>query len=96
MKRLIVKGITVTLLVAALAFPLASPAFAASLGAQGQPNQSCGSAAAPETPGNAASAFGSAFNPDGQAGSVYAGQQPQNSGNPMSVAQYDVACSHQP
>ena len=61
----------------------------------GQPNQSCGSASAPETPGNAASARGSAFNPNGVAGQVYAGQQPQNSANPKSVAQYDVACSHQ-
>jgi len=61
----------------------------------GQPNQSCGSATAPNTPGNAASATGSAFNPSGQAGSVYAGQQPQNSSNSASVSQYDVACSHQ-
>ena len=61
----------------------------------GQPNQSCGSASAPETPGNAATARGSAFNPNGTAGQVYAGQQPQNSGNPKSVSQYDVACSHQ-
>lgn len=62
----------------------------------GQPNQSCGSAAAPNTPGNSASAPGSAFNPNGQAGTVYAGQQPQNSRNPMSVSQYDVACAKQP
>jgi hypothetical protein len=62
----------------------------------GQPNQSCGSSSAPETPGNAASATGSAFNPDGHAGTVYAGQQPQNSVNTASVSQYDVACSHQP
>ena len=62
----------------------------------GQPNQSCGSATAPNTPGHAALAPGSAFNPNGQAGSVYAGQQPQNSRNPASVSQYDVACSHQP
>ena len=61
----------------------------------GQPNQSCGSAAAPNTPGNAASAPGSAFNPSGHAGTVYAGQQPQNSRNSASVSQYDVACSHQ-
>jgi hypothetical protein len=61
----------------------------------GQPNQSCGSASAPETPGNAATARGSAFNPNGTAGQVYAGQQPQNSRNPKSVSQYDVACSHQ-
>jgi len=61
----------------------------------GQPNQTCGSATAPNTPGNAASAPGSAFNPDGKAGTVYAGEQPQNSRNPKSVSQYDAACSHQ-
>jgi hypothetical protein len=60
----------------------------------GQPNQSC--ANFPETPGNSASAPGSAFNPSGNAGAHYAGQQPQNSNNPRSVAQYDAACSHQP
>jgi hypothetical protein len=61
----------------------------------GQPNQTCGSPNALETPGHAASAPGSAFNPNGNAGTHYAGQQPQNSKNPTSVAQYDVACSHQ-
>ena len=61
----------------------------------GQPNQTCGSATAPNTPGNAASAPGSAFNPSGTAGTVYAGQQPQNSRNIASVSQYDVACLHQ-
>ena len=61
----------------------------------GQPNVSCGSPAAPFTPGNAASAPGSAFNPTGTAGSKYAGQQPQNSRNTASVAQYDAACAHQ-
>jgi hypothetical protein len=64
--------------------------------ALGQPNQTCGSATAPMTPGNAASAPGSAFNPSGNAGTHYAGQQPQNSRNPAAVSQYDVACSHQP
>lgn len=64
--------------------------------ATGQPNQTCGSATAPQTPGQAAMAPGSAFNPDGKAGTVYAGQQPQNSRNSVSVSQYDVACSRQP
>jgi len=59
----------------------------------GQPNQSC--EAKPTTPGGAASAPGSAFNPDGKAGMVYAGEQPQNSNNPKSVSQYDVACVKQ-
>ncbi len=62
----------------------------------GQPNQSCGSLTAPNTPGGAALAPGSAFNPGGISGTVYAGQQPQNSRNPASVSQYDVACFHQP
>lgn len=62
----------------------------------GQPSASCGSASAPNTPGNAAAAPGSAFNPDGKAGSVYAGEQAQNSRNTASVSQYDAACAHQP
>ena len=62
----------------------------------GQPSQTCGSATAPNTPGHAANAPGSAFNPNGKAGMVYAGTQPQNSKNPTSVSQYDVACFHQP
>ncbi|MDX8467304.1 adenylate cyclase [Mesorhizobium sp. VK23B] len=61
-------------------------------GTKGQPNQTIGT---PETgnatPGHAASAPGSAFNPDGNAGTHYAGEQPQNSKNPKSVSQYDVA-----
>lgn len=95
---------------AALAASIAGPAIAANSGhsgatsssqsgthtpqALGQPNDSCGSPSAPFTPGNAASALGSAFNPTGIAGTVYAGQQPQNSINPAAVSQYDVACAH--
>jgi hypothetical protein len=74
---------------------LASAGAAAAAGnpnGTGQPSQSC--QAQPNTPGNSANAPGSAFNPNGQAGSVYAGTQPQNSNNPNSVAQYDVACYH--
>ena len=58
--------------------------------AAGQPNKSCQVSLV--TPGKAANAAGSAFNPSGVAGSVYAGTQPQNSKNPNSVSQYDVAC----
>lgn len=43
-------------------------------------------------PGHAQSASGSAFNPDGNAGTHYAGEQPQNSRNSASVSQYDTAC----
>ena len=59
--------------------------------ATGQPNQSCEDQ--PTRPGQSASAPGSAFNPDGVAGTHYAGEQPQNSKNPNSVSQYDVACA---
>jgi len=68
----------------------ASAASAGSTRNTGQPNQSC--QAQPSTPGNAATAPGSAFNTNGVAGSHYAGTQPQNSKNPTSVSQYDVAC----
>ncbi|MHB9863562.1 hypothetical protein [Streptomyces sp. YIM S03343] len=62
----------------------AVPAFA------GQPNQSCEDQ--PSRPGQSQTATGSAFNPGGVAGTHYAGEQPQNSVNPHSVSQYDVAC----
>ena len=63
-------------------------------GATGQPNQSCEET--PTTPGHSSSAPGSAFNPDGVAGTKYAGEQVQNSKNPVSVSQDNVACSRQP
>ena len=59
---------------------------------KGQPNQTIGSAQTGSvTPGHASTAPGSAFDPNGNAGTHYAGTQPQNSKNPKSVAQYDVA-----
>jgi hypothetical protein len=63
---------------------------AGSVVASGQPNQSCEDQ--PNRPGHAQDAPGSAFNPDGTAGTKYAGEQPQNSKNSKSVSQYDVAC----
>jgi hypothetical protein len=84
--------VSLVLLVVALvlALPL-STVFAAGSTGTGQPNQSCEDPGS-LTPGHAASAGGSAFNPDGVAGTMYAGEQPQNSVNPHSVSQYDVAC----
>ena len=95
MKRFIMKGITATILVVALAFPPVTSVFAASPGTQGQPGQTCLSSTAPNEPGQAASAPGSAFNENGgTAGSVYAGNgvsaTTANSAN--AVSQYDVAC----
>jgi hypothetical protein len=57
----------------------------------GQPGAECEEI----RPGHASSAPGSAFNEDGHAGTVYAGEQPQNSKNPHSVSQYDTACFQQ-
>ena len=74
----------------ALALAAAPTVGAGNPSTTGQPNQSCEEQ--PTRPGNAMNAPGSAFNPDGTAGTKYAGEQPQNSNNPASVSQYDVAC----
>jgi hypothetical protein len=91
MNRLVATGV----LVAVLAVP-AVPAFAAATGTTGQPNQSCLSSTAPNEPGRASSAAGSAFNENGGiAGGVYANPDSRggtSSGNAHVVAQYDVAC----
>jgi hypothetical protein len=87
-------GAPLALCIGLLIFPTGST-FAANPhtgSSTGQPNKSCGSATAPRTPGHAIEAPGSAFNPTGKAGTVYAGQQSQNSKNPKSVSQYDCAC----
>lgn len=65
------------------------PVYANSTGTPGQPSQSCQSFfgdSGPFTP--------QGFNTAGfqHATTVYAGSQPQNSNNPKSVSQYDVAC----
>jgi hypothetical protein len=87
MKKLIVSTAAVLALAASPALGAGNPS------GTGQPSQTCLSATASSEPGNAASASGSAFNENGGiAGSMYAGSQPQNSNNPRSVSQYDVAC----
>jgi hypothetical protein len=77
------------------------PALAASPGTGGQPSQSCLSSTAPNEPGQAASAPGSAFNEPsasnpagGTAGQMYAGngQTTSTPANGAAVSQYDVAC----
>ena len=64
------------------------PVYATSTGTPGQPGQSCQSSfpTGPFTPAG--------FNTVGfnHATTVYAGSQSQNSKNPKSVSQYDVAC----
>jgi hypothetical protein len=64
----------------------------------GQPSQSC--QVTMTTPGGAASSPGSPFNPNGQAGNVYAGNagtaSATHSASSNAVSQYDVACFQQP
>jgi hypothetical protein len=88
MTKLVVLGLTL------LAF-LAADAMAANPPGTGQPSQTCLSNAAPNEPGNAADARGSAFNENGGiAGAVYAGngQTLLTPANGHAVSQYDVAC----
>ena len=91
------------LLLAALALaPLAlvTPLHAAALvtpttGQPGAPTNTCGPDN-PVTPGSSATATGSPFNPNGQAGVVYAGNPDtaslNNANSSAAVSQYDTAC----
>ena len=85
MKRVLM----VSLVVGALAVLPVGSVYATSTGTHGQPNQSCETAfpTGPVTP--------KGFNMGGFANAEtrYAGSQPQNSNNPKSVSQYDVACT---
>jgi hypothetical protein len=81
----------VSLLITSTGLALAGNVHTAT-GMKGQPSQTIGTPQTGSvTPGHAGTAPGSAFNPDGNAGTHYAGTQPQNSKNPKSVSQYDVA-----
>jgi hypothetical protein len=102
MKRFLVKGITVAMLAAVLAFPFAAPAFADTTPTTGQPGSSagvaCGSGTATMTPGSAGGSLGAPFNETlpGQADTVYAGNPGTASllhaNSTAAVSQYDVAC----
>lgn len=84
MKRWFASSAVALALAFALLAAFASPAHAASTGNQGQPSQSC-QAQTSAPPGFSTAGFTHAT-------TVYAGSQPQNSNNPKSVSQYDVAC----
>ena len=100
MKRLIVKGITVVVLVAVLVFLPVTLVFADTSpngpGQPGAPNTTCQTFTT--TPGNSMNGQ-SPFNPTGQAGNVYAGNPGTaslaNSNSTHSVSQYDIACFQQ-
>ena len=84
MRRIAAVALTLGALISA-----SLPVYANPTGNQGQPSQSCQAFfgdAGPFTPRG--------FNTAGfqHATTVYAGSQPQNSNNPKSVSQYDVAC----
>ena len=89
MKRFIVIASILVILVAGLAVSSFTRAFAATPPGTGQPNQSCQAFFGTGTP-----LVPNGFNTNGfaTAGANYAGSQPQNSNNPNSVSQYDVAC----
>jgi hypothetical protein len=65
-------------------------------GQPGAPGTTCGNANTSSTPGNSVNANGSPFNPNGQAGTVYAGNpgtaSSENANSPHAVSQYDIAC----
>ena len=89
MKRFIVISAILVILVSGLAVSSFTRAFAADPGTQGQPSKSCQDIFGPGTP-----LVPNGFNTNGfaTADAHYAGSQPQNSVNPKSVSQYDVAC----
>ena len=85
------KLLTVLALVSMLFFGVAGVAIANSTGNHGQPSQSCEDQ--PSAPGGQTDGSnpGSPF-AGGVSDSHYAGSAHQNSNNPHSVSQYDVAC----
>ncbi len=75
-----------TLSAASALIPAAAASAASNPNGTRQPSQSCGSTTAPEAPhGFSTGGFANAE-------THYAGSAPQNSHNPKSVSQYDVAC----
>jgi len=89
MRRIIVLVAFLVILVAGVSVASITRAFAADPGTQGQPSQSCQAVFGTGTP-----LVPNGFNTNGFANAEahYAGSQPQNSNNPKSVSQYDVAC----
>jgi hypothetical protein len=73
-----------------LSVGMAGPAVA------GQPGAECGASNAETRPGESMSAKGSAFNPEGRAGEVYAGSEKtaslEHAKSEHAVSQYDIAC----
>ena len=87
----IAAGVTISGLMVSTALAAPNPS------GTGQPNASCEDT--PPTPGHASQASGSAFNPDGNAGTHYAGSDgtpsAEHAHSSHAVSQYDVACYQQ-
>ena len=80
------RGMFVIAVAAALMVPAGAASAARNPSGTGQPSQECGEDGATATPpGFETAGFA-------HAETRYAGSQPQNSKNPKSVSQYDVAC----
>jgi hypothetical protein len=99
------RALIVTLMTIGVLAAYAATAGAANPPGSGQPSQSCLSQTAPNEPGHAANAPGSAFNEPsannpngGTAGQMYAGngENTETPANGHAVAQYDVACFQVP
>jgi hypothetical protein len=90
------KKLFAAVLVASVFAITSASALAGNPSGTGQPSQTCLSSTAPNEPGQAATAPGSAFNETspGTAGTVYAGNgvSATTAGSPHAVSQYDVAC----
>jgi hypothetical protein len=80
------RGVFAIAFAAALVVPAGAASAARNPSGTGQPSQECGGEGATATPPG--------FDTGGfaHAETQYAGSQPQNSNNPKSVSQYDVAC----
>ena len=94
------KLLILTAIVSVLLLGLAGNAFGGkNPSGTGQPSQSCETLGISTTPGGSSGASGSAFNPEGVSGSVYAdgpGTTPNLAiTNEKAVSQYDVACFQQ-
>ena len=80
------RGVFMIAFATALVVPAGAASAARNPSGTGQPSQECGEEGATATPpGFETGGFAHAEN-------QYAGSQPQNSKNPKSVSQYDVAC----
>jgi hypothetical protein len=83
------------LLIASVTPAAATASVSPTTGQPGAPTNTCGPDN-PVTPGGSASANGSPFNPNGQAGAVYAGNPNtaslNHSNSTAAVSQYDTAC----